>query len=271
MSLKDLVPHISHQERKINQLATSSDRFFCHGSLLDGWVAFRESLWGQRLESEELVQEDGTVDTLVTFPETIPDVLSRGTSRILVRAEYEETERAALSANASDVQAFLVSGQPGIGRSPCIPSSPELDLSSGKTAFMIWLLMRRLSLELPTVLQVEPSYAILFHKGGVLEFQSLDTLILYEGLCFEPGNTGRIWALIDASQRLEEPAPIFRGGKPFFVVEAASPRSKRFEWARKITYQVFYMKRWTFSEVLRAYVTTHLAAHDAHVSVVACS
>ena len=131
--------------------------------------------------------------------------------------------------------------------------------------------MRRLSLELPTVLQVEPSYAILFHKGGILGFQSLDVLILYEGLEFEPGNTGRIWALIDASQRLEEPAPIFCEEVPFFVVEAASPRPKRFKWARKITYQVFYMKPWTFSKVLRAYVTPHLAAHDAHVPVVACS
>ena len=94
MSLNDLVPHIPHQESKIDQLATSLDRFFSHGSLLVGWVTFRDSLWGQKLQSEQVVQEDGTVYTIVTFPKTIPKVLSRGTSRILVRAEYEETERA---------------------------------------------------------------------------------------------------------------------------------------------------------------------------------
>lgn len=33
--------------------------------------------------------------------------------------------------------------------------------------------MRRLALKLPTVLQIDSSYAILFHKGGVSELTHL--------------------------------------------------------------------------------------------------
>ena len=131
--------------------------------------------------------------------------------------------------------------------------------------------MLRLSLELPTVLQVEAGSAILFHEGGVSQFRHLDMIEPYVDFESSSGGPGRIWALIDANENLAEPAPIFRSNTPFFVVEAASPRPKRFEWARKSPYQMFYMKIWTFSEVLRAYVSPHLAAHDAHVSVVACS
>ena len=131
--------------------------------------------------------------------------------------------------------------------------------------------MLRLSLELPTVLQVQEGSAILFHQGGVSKFRHLNTSEPYEDLHSSSGGPGRIWALIDANESLAEPAPIFRSSTPFFVVEAASSRPKRFEWARKMNFRSFYMKTWAFSEVLQAYATPPLAAHDAHVPVVACS
>ena len=118
------------------------------------------------------------------------------------------------------------------------------------------------------MLQVEGGYAILFHKAGVSQFRYLDRLMAYQRLGLEPGEPGRIWALIDANENLAEPAPIFRSNTPFFVVEAASSRPKRFEWVRKMEFVFFYMKTWTFSEVLQAYVTPPLAAQDAHVYVV---
>ena len=64
--------------------------------------------------------------------------------------------------------------------------------------------MLRLSLELPTVLQVEKRYAILFHEGGVSQFRYLDRLMGYQELGLEPGEPGRIWALVDANENLPQ-------------------------------------------------------------------
>lgn len=118
---------------------------------------------------------------------------------------------------------------------------------------MTWLLLQRVALGLPTALQVREEYAVLFHQGGISSFVYLKDDIPYMDLApDEP--SGRIWALIDSSQLLSEPAPVFRAGSPFFVVEAAS-RQNRFEWAKKVDHLYFYMKTWAFSEVLLAYVT----------------
>jgi hypothetical protein len=63
---------------------------------------------------------------VVRLPETLPDVWGLDSSHVLVRSEYEEAEEAALMANASNVDAFLVTGQPGIGP-PSHSSSPSTD------------------------------------------------------------------------------------------------------------------------------------------------
>ena len=126
--------------------------------------------------------------------------------------------------------------------------------------------MLRLSLELPTVLQVEAGSAILFHEGGISQFRHLNMIEPYVDLKSSSGGLGSI----DANDSLTEPASIFRRKTPFFVVEAASSRPKCFEWARKMNSRSLYMKTWSFSEVLQAYVTPPVAAHDAHVPV-ACS
>lgn len=115
--------------------------------------------------------------------------------------------------------------------------------------------MRRLALELPTALQVEKDHAILFHGRGTSRFLLHDSSFSYMRLKFPPHDSGRIWALVDSNQDLFEPAPVFRKGKPFFVVEAASPRLPRLEWVKKVISRSFYMKTWDLSEILQAYVT----------------
>ena len=80
---------------------------------------------GKNLRPEKVEQKDRTVSHDC---ETTPEVFCGGTSRILVRAKYEETKRAALEEDASPTEAFLVTGQPGIGPSPPVPSSTELSL-----------------------------------------------------------------------------------------------------------------------------------------------
>jgi hypothetical protein len=126
----------------------------------------------------------------------------------------------------------------------------------------MWLLIRRLAFRLPTALQVDCDRVILFHGGGTSTFKYLQDVVPYLGLTFK-NPPSRIWALVDSSNTLEVPAPVFCKGEPFFVVEAAS-RPSRFEWAKKVDFRPFYMKTWTLSELLQAYVTLSAVDHDAH-------
>ena len=115
--------------------------------------------------------------------------------------------------------------------------------------------MRRLAFKLPTALQVDHSFAILFHEGGVSEFTYLNARQRY--LTLDPqSNSGRnrIWALVDSSPTFPQPANIFIRSSPFFIVEAVSPRSDHLEWLKRNHYNKFHMKPWSASEVLQAYV-----------------
>jgi hypothetical protein len=133
---------------------------------------------------------------------------------------------------------------------------------SGKSLFLIWLLIRRLAFRLPTALQVERDKAILFHGGGTSIFNDLQDVVPYLELEFE-NDRSRIWVLVDSNKDLEKPAAVFCNGLPFFVVEAAS-RPSRFEWAKKGLFLKFYMKTWTLSELLQAYVILLAVVHDTH-------
>jgi hypothetical protein len=265
MSLETLKKRVSAQTLAIDKLIGDPDLFSdCGSGYLSSWEAFRASLWGNGLASLEAQKEVGGDDEplsdaapaaglVVKIPETLPHVWHLGSPRILVRSEYKEAERAALSANADGIEAFLVTGQPGIGSPPLTPSSAEPNLQSGKTVFLILLLMQRLALGLPTVLQVERDYAVLFHERGTTRFLLLNSISAYMRLN-SADSSSRIWALVDSNNSLSDPAPMFHAGRPFFVVEAVPPRRPRFEWAKEVYFQHFYMKTWTFPEVLQACV-----------------
>ena len=121
---------------------------------------------------------------------------------------------------------------------------------------MLQLLLRRLALRLPTALQVDDSFAILFHEGGVSEFANLDKCAIYDVLQPPPrGDPERkFWALVNTSEFLPNPTKIFKDHETFFVVNATSPHSKHLDWLNKINHQNFYMKPWSLSEIIQAYV-----------------
>jgi len=115
--------------------------------------------------------------------------------------------------------------------------------------------MRRLALGLPTVLQVDSSYAILFHDCGIFSLKHSVDYHDYSELKFPPeARPGRIWALVDSN-----PAPsgaatnIFKPCLSFFVVDTASPTSDHLGWHEKTSYEKFYMKPWSIAEVIQAY------------------
>ena len=120
---------------------------------------------------------------------------------------------------------------------------------SGKSVFLLRILIRRLALQLPTALQIDPDRAMLFHEGGVKEFKLLNDRAAYKGL-FED-HLSRIWALIDSNEELKEPAPMFRQGF-FFVVQTAPPSPESQKWTTTVRTEDFYMKPWPFVKVIQA-------------------
>jgi hypothetical protein len=115
--------------------------------------------------------------------------------------------------------------------------------------------MHRLVLGLPTVLQVRSTYAILFCEDGVFQFKDLNEETKYSALKVPSGDhSKRIWALINTNPDLLEPAPMFKHSGPFFVVNATSPYSDRLEWLNAVGQDTFYMKSWSLSEIIQAYV-----------------
>jgi len=115
--------------------------------------------------------------------------------------------------------------------------------------FLLRTLLRRLALELPTALQTKPNCALLFYKNGVKEFTQLQRAPCYNQLA-SSDLLGRIWALVGSNQEPHKPAPIFRTG-PFFVVQTSSPHPPSCEWIWNVTHEAFYMKPWSFAEVLQ--------------------
>jgi len=156
-----------------------------------------------------------------------------------------------------------VTGHPGIGLPAPFASPPtNYDVVPGKSVFLLRLLIRRLSLGLPTALQIVPEYALLFCNEGVYKFGQLGDQGPYSKMHQSTGPYSRIWALIDSNVVLIQPAGAFMSGRPFFVVEAASPRYDRFQWMKKVYGERFYMKPWSFPEVCQAYV--HFSPLDRH-------
>jgi hypothetical protein len=98
------------------------------------WIKFKKSVWGSgsmSLERLEEVERDEPVRDfdedyclpdpvpdktwVVKIPNALPFPWKSPSQRILVRSEYHEAERAAMSADREGMEAFLVTGHPGIG------------------------------------------------------------------------------------------------------------------------------------------------------------
>ena len=119
--------------------------------------------------------------------------------------------------------------------------------SLGKSAFLLLILLQRLALKLPTVLQVGLQAPVLFYRSGVKELGQPDDGAAYNSFMSRDDSLRRIWAITDTSRDLHNLASALRVG-PFFLVEAVSPRSLWMDGSRT---DVFYMKPWPFSEILQ--------------------
>ena len=263
MTEQPLPPHstlsLEYLLRYNNELSLKTNNPIAFSDLppeCSNWANFRNTLWGNGLQALWDPLSDGA-RPVVQVPETTPADLAMllCIRKFLVRSEYEEAEQAILLANRDHSDAILISGQPGIGSLPFPSLSVESNFQSGKTIFLIWLLMRRLVLGLPTALQINSDFALLFHEGGTSLFSTLRTLCPYEEFFNTSSPLAKLWVLVDSNNDLAEPSLLFTNRGPFFVVEALSPRVQRFNWTDKVHVQVFYMKTWTSDEVRQVSVT----------------
>jgi len=131
MSLQDLTQYAGDQTDRINLLLQEGS--LAPGSASRKWTAFWESAWKkdfETLEEKELVVREQPGDrvedyspsdpvpsstSVMKIPRTLPNLWFRSSERILVRSEYYEAERAALSASENGRDALVVAGHPGIG------------------------------------------------------------------------------------------------------------------------------------------------------------
>ena len=122
------------------------------------------------------------------------------------------------------------------------------------------LLLRRIALGLPTVLQIDQDWAILFHEDGISELNLRDPAA-YDALVFPYDSCHkRIWAIVVTGPLLSEPARIFKQPGIFFVVTATSCLDYP-KWITYVAYQEFIMKPWSSLEMIQVYATQLLEIH----------
>jgi len=123
MSFKNLTDNVNDQEGVVGKLY---ERTGPETDAYIAWEKFRDSVWGKGLEisqEAEAVERDGSIPVEdVVLPKdntvaTLPHGLIPKNSKILVRSEYYEAEEEAVL-SSKRYNAFVVSGQPGIGLFP---------------------------------------------------------------------------------------------------------------------------------------------------------
>ena len=268
--LRSLQQYAPSQNERIKLL--SSPRFFQDPDN-PFWLQLWYSVWVHQArvisdEDHKVARSSGlgTIDDSLVLPDVVPpscrvmtnpdiarDCWNFNCTKFLIRSQYHKAEEFALSiCHDEDIQALVITGQPGIGLFYLYPDSiRSQDFVSGKSAFLFRTLLRRLKFKLPTALQVGPNSALLFYEEGVKKFAQLS---LSEGTPYNKlrsySGPGRIWALVDTNQELLQPSPLFQEG-PFFVVGASSPRPVCHNWVRRVSHEFFYMEQWSFAEVLQ--------------------
>lgn len=269
-TLRSLQPYADAQEEIIHSLLQEDPQdYYFRNPNNARWAQFWDSAWGNRVipEEEKVVRDPYPIDDSFILPDVVPSscrVLPKPKNlagcwegfdckKFLIRDEYREAHRFILATFAEErtYSASIVTGQHGIGLSfshSTIPGSQGL--SSGKSIFLLCLLLQRLALKLPTILQIGLEDPILFYKNGVKQLGQPKSGAAYYAFLSWDHPFRRIWALVDTNRDLLEPSRALSTG-PFFTVEATSPRHPRFDWVKNLRSATFYMKPWSFSEVLQ--------------------
>ncbi|KAI0686459.1 hypothetical protein BC835DRAFT_1379432 [Cytidiella melzeri] len=139
-----------------------------------------------------------------------------------------------------------------VPNAPLKTSAPVVSVSGqsgiGKTLWLYFVLMLRLSAKLPTIFQPYSDVCYYFHEKGVDEYK--DDQLLDVTPCTETW----IWWLIDSNQgNLVSYART--NNRSQFILYTASPRRDRFKWLSEYLWpSEYYMEPWSTAELICAQV-----------------
>ncbi|KAK7470969.1 hypothetical protein VKT23_002383 [Stygiomarasmius scandens] len=143
---------------------------------------------------------------------------------------------------------FQIIGQPGIGM---FITSDKFSISrydshrdTGKSMSLYVILAQRLMESKPTFLQNTHGEAVFFCSSGAYRVQLTERPVWATKLKEE-------MLLLDSNVEVQSPANFWRR-TPVPIVEAASPRSERIEWAEKMASKQWYMRPMSLKEFLAA-------------------
>ncbi|KAH8995601.1 hypothetical protein EDB92DRAFT_2084426 [Lactarius akahatsu] len=192
-----------------------------------------KTLWGEELKVilKEISDDNGT--TWKYVPETRIGslrMLGYTVPCLLLRPEYDITfntfNEDHRTAKRRECGGVVATGQPGIG----------------KTCFLYYALLRRLSEMKPVALE-RPGFFILFHEGGVYRYSNTDPDSLPE----------RTWALSDSNENAPQPCSAFgtvSKRRTAWVIQTTSPAEKRWKnWKKYCTADMFVMNPISIEEV----------------------
>ena len=112
----------------------------------------------------------------------------------------------------------------------------ELTNIQGKTIFLFYVLLQRLSAGLPTAFHVFSDRFFLFTETGASEHDVVDK----SGLILPPGT----WALTNSGEVIEQPCDAFLAAPQdqVWIIQATSPKRSRWhEWRKQLRARLYVM------------------------------
>jgi len=164
--------------------------------------------------------------------------------KLLVRNEYRMTLEA-LETNTYKAGAY-VTGQPGIGESRTTFGAPvdTCLFLSGKTIFLMYLIVLRLGKRKPVAVQsLDGDFFYAFFTDTVGFWALNDSTPLKD--------CPSVWALCDSNKAVESPAGFFKGRQGVRIIQTTPPKASRWkEWSKQVGAQPYIMDIWSEEEVV---------------------
>lgn len=122
----------------------------------------------------------------------------------------------------------------------------QLTFYPGKSLMLYYILVMRLKEKKPTYFQINSTYLYRFDIRGVERIRVDGT----------PDNQTELYcALVDSNQHVTQPASFIQNSNTH-VIYAASPQTKRINWAKYVGQKrVLCMEPWTWMELMQGYVS----------------
>jgi hypothetical protein len=149
----------------------------------------------------------------------------------LVRDEWDLSYVRAAEACESGMNNFIIIGHPGVGANHIsVFSLGKLTAHvEGKTLSLYYILSIRLATSMATFFQKEPDEVWYFDERGIRRIPHNTNWADIPGI----DRSQAPWALVDSNFFVTHPAPVLCSNEsPFFIVEAASPRERRWTWSK---------------------------------------